>query len=288
MNLAIGTAQFGLDYGISNFSGKVKLDEVKKIIEFARSSEIDTIDTARDYGDSEESLGKCEISTFNVITKIGSIIGHEDKIKHWTELEVKSSIEKLRLKSLYGVLLHRPLELLSKNGDELYESVLNCKRDGLVKKIGVSVYSTHDLMKIVDRFDVDIIQLPINIINQEILKTEYLKVLKSKKIEIHARSCFLQGLLLMNYNEIPLKFKKWSNIFMDWHNWLKKNNINAVQGCLSFINSIDDIDKAVVGVQNLAQLKQLINYSKNKDIKSFPDLFSNDQNLIDPSKWSSL
>ena len=92
----------------------------------------------------------------------------------------------------------------------------------------------------------------------------------------------------MNYNEIPLKFKKWSNIFMDWHNWLKKNNINAVQGCLSFINSIDDIDKAVVGVQNLAQLKQLINYSKNKDIKSFPDLFSNDQNLIDPSKWSSL
>ena len=288
MNLAIGTAQFGLDYGISNFSGKVKLDEVKKIIEFARSSEIDTIDTARDYGDSEESLGKCEISTFNVITKIGSIIGHEDKIKHWTELEVKSSIEKLRLKSLYGVLLHRPLELLSKNGDELYESVLNCKRDRLVKKIGVSVYSTHDLMKIVDRFDVDIIQLPINIINQEILKTEYLKVLKSKKIEIHARSCFLQGLLLMNYNEIPLKFKKWSNIFMDWHNWLKKNNINAVQGCLSFINSIDDIDKAVVGVQNLAQLKQLINYSKNKDIKSFPDLFSNDQNLIDPSKWSSL
>ncbi len=288
MNLAIGTAQFGLDYGISNFSGKVKLDEVKKIIEFARSSEIDTIDTARDYGDSEESLGKCEISTFNVITKIGSIIGHEDKIKHWTELEVKSSIEKLRLKSLYGVLFHRPLELLSKDGDELYESVLNCKRDGLVKKIGVSVYSTHDLMKIVDRFDVDIIQLPINIINQEILKTEYLKVLKSKNIEIHARSCFLQGLLLMNYNEIPLKFKKWSNIFMDWHNWLKKNNINAVQGCLSFINSIDDIDKAVVGVQNLAQLKQLINYSKNKDIKSFPDLFSNDPNLIDPSKWSSL
>ena len=288
MNLAIGTAQFGLDYGISNFSGKVKLDEVKKIIQFAQISGIDTIDTARDYGDSEESIGKCDISSFKVVTKIGSFEGHEDKISNWTEQEVKSSIKKLGLKTLYGVLLHRPLELLSENGDELYKSILNLKRDKLVKKIGVSVYSTHDLMKIVDRFDIDIVQLPVNIINQEILKTGFLKVLKGKNIEIHARSCFLQGLLLMKYDEIPLKFKKWSNIFMDWHNWLKKNNINAIQGCLSFINSIDDIDKVVVGTQNVAQLQQLVNYSKNRDIKSFPDLCCNDANLIDPSNWSSL
>ena len=288
MNLAIGTAQFGLDYGISNFSGKVKLDEVKKIIQLAQISGIDTIDTARDYGDSEESIGKCDISSFKVVTKIGSFEGHEDKISNWTEQEVKSSIKKLGLKTLYGVLLHRPLELLSENGDELYKSILNLKRDKLVKKIGVSVYSTHDLMKIVDRFDIDIVQLPVNIINQEILKTGFLKVLKGKNIEIHARSCFLQGLLLMKYDEIPLKFKKWSNIFMDWHNWLKENNINAIQGCLSFINSIDDIDKVVVGTQNVAQLQQLVNYSNNRDIKSFPDLCSNDTNLIDPFNWSSL
>ena len=76
-------------------------------------------------------------------------------------------------------------------------------------------------MKIVDRFDVDIIQLPINIINQEILKTEYLKSSQKQKIEIHARSCFL-GLLLMNYNEIPRNLKNGQIFLWIWHNWLKK------------------------------------------------------------------
>mgnify|MGYP001382230302 CR=1 FL=1 len=288
MNLAIGTAQFGLDYGISNFSGKVKLEEVKKIIRFAKISGIDTIDTARDYGDSEESIGKCDISSFKVVTKIGTITGHEDNIYNWSKQEVKSSLKKLGIEKMHGILLHRPLELLSKNGDELFKSISKIKRDKLVEKIGVSVYSIDDLINIVDKFDIDIVQLPINIINQEIINSGFLKVLKRKKIEIHARSCFLQGLLLLDYNEIPLKFKKWSNIFLDWHNWLKKNNINAVQGCLSFINSIDGIDKVIVGIENVSQLKELINYSNNKDIKNFPDLFSNDIDLIDPSNRSSL
>jgi aryl-alcohol dehydrogenase-like predicted oxidoreductase len=288
LNLAIGTAQFGLDYGISNFSGKVKLEEVKKIIRFAKISGIDTIDTARDYGDSEESIGKCDISSFKVVTKIGTITGYEDNIYNWSKQEVKSSLKKLGIEKMHGILLHRPLELLSKNGDELFKSISKIKRDKLVEKIGVSVYSIDDLINIVDKFDIDIVQLPINIINQEIINSGFLKVLKRKKIEIHARSCFLQGLLLLDYNEIPLKFKKWSNIFLDWHNWLKKNNINAVQGCLSFINSIDGIDKVIVGIENVSQLKELINYSNNKDIKNFPDLFSNDIDLIDPSNWSSL
>ena len=288
MNLAIGTAQFGLDYGISNFSGKVNLDEVREIIGFAQKSGITTIDTARDYGDSEESIGKCDVSCFKVVTKIGTILGHEDNISDWVELEIKSSIKKLRLQKIYGILLHRPQELLLKNGDELYKSILKLKRNRLVEKIGVSVYSINDLKNIVDRFNIDIIQLPINIINQEILHSGFLQELKSKNIEIHARSCFLQGLLLMNYNDIPLKFKKWSNIFLDWRHWLDENNINAVQGCLSFINSIDGIDKVVVGIENVNQLKELVNYSNTKGIKGFPNLSCNDVNLIDPSNWNSL
>ena len=288
MNLAIGTAQFGLDYGISNFSGKVNLDEAKEIIRFAQKSGINTIDTARDYGDSEESIGKCDVSSFNVVTKIGTILGHEDNISNWVELEIESSIKKLRLQKIYGILLHRPHELLLENGVELYESIIKLKGNRLVEKIGVSVYSMNDLMNIVDRFNIDIVQLPINIINQEILHSGFLQELKSKNIEIHARSCFLQGLLLMDYNDIPLKFKKWSNIFLDWRDWLDENNINAVQGCLSFINSIDVIDKVVVGVESVNQLKELVYYSNTKGIKTFPNLSCNDVNLIDPSNWNSL
>ena len=263
--------------------------KLKKLLDLLKKSGINTIDTARDYGDSEESIGKCDVSSFNVVTKIGTILGNEDNISNWVELEIESSIKKLRLQKIYGILLHRPHELLLENGDVLYESIMKLKENRLVEKIGVSVYSINDLMNIVDRFNIDIVQLPINIINQEILHSGFLQELKSKNIEIHARSCFLQGLLLMDFNDIPLKFKKWSNIFLDWRDWLDENNINAVQGCLSFINSIDGIDKVVVGVENVNQLKELVDYSNTtKGIKTFPNLSCNDVNLIDPSNWNSL
>ncbi len=288
MNLAIGTAQFGLDYGISNSAGKVKLPEIKKIIKLATDSGIDTIDTAMAYGDSEELLGKCNLENFKIITKIGAIQESENRIENWILDEVHLSLEKLKLNNIYGLLLHRPNELISKKGETLFYSIQNLKKLGLVKKIGISIYSTDELVSILDSYDIDIVQLPLNIFNREAINNDILKVLKSRNIEIHARSCFLQGLLLMEQKNIPIKFKKWSNLFIDWHEWLIKNDISPVQGCLSFLNSINEIDKVIVGVENVKQLQELINYSSVQGITEFPNLICNDQQLIDPSNWKDL
>ena len=288
MNLAIGTAQFGLDYGISNSAGKVKLPEIKKIIKLATDSGIDTIDTAMAYGDSEELLGKCNLENFKIITKIGAIQESENRIENWILDEVHLSLEKLKLNNIYGLLLHRPNELISKKGETLFYSIQNLKKLGLVKKIGISIYSTDELVSILDSYDIDIVQLPLNIFNREAINNDILKVLKSRNIEIHARSCFLQGLLLMEQKNIPIKFKKWSNLFIDWHEWLIKNDISPVQGCLSFLNSINEIDKVIVGVENVKQLQELINYSSVQGITEFPNLICNDQQLINPSNWKDL
>ena len=288
MNLAIGTAQFGLDYGISNSAGKVKIPEIKKIIKLATDSGIDTIDTAMAYGDSEELLGKCNLENFKIITKIGAIQESENRIENWILDEVHLSLEKLKLNNIYGLLLHRPNELISKKGETLFYSIQNLKKLGLVKKIGISIYSTDELVSILDSYDIDIVQLPLNIFNREAINNDILKVLKSRNIEIHARSCFLQGLLLMEQKNIPIKFKKWSNLFIDWHEWLIKNDISPVQGCLSFLNSINEIDKVIVGVENVKQLQELINYSSVQGITEFPNLICNDQQLINPSNWKDL
>ena len=288
MNLAIGTAQFGLDYGISNSAGKVKLPEIKKIIKLASDSGIDTIDTAMAYGDSEELLGKCSLENFKIITKIGAIQESENRIENWILDEVHLSLEKLKLNNIYGLLLHRPNELISKKGETLFYSIQNLKKLGLVKKIGISIYSTDELVSILDSYDIDIVQLPLNIFNREAINNDILKVLKSRDIEIHARSCFLQGLLLMEQKNIPIKFKKWSNLFIDWHEWLIKNDISPAQGCLSFLNSINEIDKVIVGVENVKQLQELINYSSVQSITEFPNLICNDQQLINPSNWKDL
>ncbi len=288
MNLAIGTAQFGLDYGISNSAGKVKLPEIKKIIKLASDSGIDTIDTAMAYGDSEELLGKCSLENFKIITKIGAIQESENRIENWILDEVHLSLKKLKLNNIYGLLLHRPNELISKKGETLFYSIQNLKKLGLVKKIGISIYSTDELVSILDSYDIDIVQLPLNIFNREAINNDILKVLKSRDIEIHARSCFLQGLLLMEQKNIPIKFKKWSNLFIDWHEWLIKNDISPAQGCLSFLNSINEIDKVIVGVENVKQLQELINYSSVQSITEFPNLICNDEQLINPSNWKDL
>ena len=288
MNLAIGTAQFGLDYGISNSAGKVKLPEIKKIIKLASDSGIDTIDTAMAYGDSEELLGKCSLENFKIITKIGAIQESENRIENWILDEVHLSLKKLKLNNIYGLLLHRPNELISKKGETLFYSIQNLKKLGLVKKIGISIYSTDELVSILDSYDIDIVQLPLNIFNREAINNDILKILKSRDIEIHARSCFLQGLLLMEQKNIPIKFKKWSNLFIDWHEWLIKNDISPAQGCLSFLNSINEIDKVIVGVENVKQLQELINYSSVQSITEFPNLICNDEQLINPSNWKDL
>ena len=70
MRIALGTAQFGMDYGIANTKGQVTRSEVKEIIQLAESRGIDTIDTAIVYGESEACLGDAGVQGFKVITKL--------------------------------------------------------------------------------------------------------------------------------------------------------------------------------------------------------------------------
>lgn len=286
MKLGLGTAQFGSQYGINNKSKPIDASDSKAILEYLNTKKIDTIDTAASYPDSERILGVNDLSKFKIITKIPSTlqtsVGIERTIRNYIEL----SLHNMNLSSIYGVLLHFPEEILHSNGKDILSTLHRLKSDGIIKKIGISIYSPKIIGQILDRFTFDLIQAPLNVFDNRLIKTGWAKKLKELNIEIHVRSCFLQGLLLMKIEDIPPGFKKWTPLFKFWSNWLDSNCLNAYDVCIHHLLMFKEIDKIIVGIDNISQLKQLVSsYENNLDI-SIPDFSSEDEELINPAKWS--
>jgi aryl-alcohol dehydrogenase-like predicted oxidoreductase len=286
MKLALGTVQFGLDYGVANTIGQVDKNEIKKILTFAKQEGIDTLDTAIGYGDSEKYLGHAGIDGWNVITKLPEIKAEHSDIDFWVNSQINNSLLHLNVLSVSGILLHRPLQLLEKNGLRLWSSLEDLKERGIVKKIGFSVYGPDDLDKLWKAgFLPDIVQAPYNIFDQRLKDSGWLSKLNDNKVEVHTRSVFLQGLLLMSSDKRPKYFSKWNNIFDEWDLWLKTNNISGLEVALNFVLSEDLIDKIIVGVDSKIQLSEVISASKNYTLGVPKILNTTDDILINPSLW---
>jgi len=287
MRLALGTAQFGMSYGINNVIGQVSEKNAKSILEYAASVGINTIDTAIAYGESEKSLGRAGVAAFNIITKIPEIPDITDDVECWIKGAVNGSLTRLHVNYLDGVMLHRPGQLFGVHGEKIIRSLQGLKSEGIIKKIGVSVYSPDEFQPLFSLYDFDIVQCPFNLVDRRLVTSGWIKKLKQKGVEIHTRSSFLQGLLLMRRDEIPIKFYEWNTLWEVWLNWLQKNEISAIQACISYNLSFPEIDQVIVGVDTKSQLEQIINGINGATIESFPDIGSNDIELINPTKWSN-
>ena len=285
--LAIGTVQFGLDYGISNSSGKTTLEQVRKILEVARRYGVSYLDTAHLYGDSEDVIGRVNISRdFSVVTKTpyfnNDLISDVDAKK--LELVFRESCEKLG-QSPYGLLIHNGNDLLKPGGEKLFDVLQKIKSERLVKKIGVSVYSPAQCKSIFDIFGLDLVQLPLSIYDQRFINTGMVDFLRMKNTEIHARSVFLQGLLLMQ--DLPEKFKKLHKLHNKFHNLCGNIGRTALEIALMFVVNMDQIDKVVVGVNTADQLLQILEV-RDTDVSgiSLAEFAVDDENIVDPSKWA--
>jgi len=288
LKLALGTVQFGLSYGIANQAGQVSRTEAKKMLEFAVSQGLDTIDTAIAYGDSEACLGEIGVQSLKVITKLPPIPSVCDDINRWVSQHISESMGRLGSKELYGLMLHRSTDLIGEYGQQLYNAMQNLKEDRLVRKIGVSIYSPVELDAISSQFAVDIVQAPFNVADQRLLTTGWLDRLNNEGIELHTRSSFLQGLLLMPREEIPEKFSRWNPLWDRWDGWLREFNLSAAKVCLDFVHSFEKIDRIVIGAENLSQLQQLVTFASEPSKMEFPAMMCNDEMLINPANWPSL
>jgi len=288
LKLALGTVQFGLPYGIANQQGKVPYHEVEDILQKAKSSGFDMLDTAISYGDSETCLGKIGIEEWMVVSKLPAVPDRCGDIFEWAKDSVNKSLEKLNTKSLHGLLLHRPQQLLEHNGELLFDALLKMKNRGLVQKIGISIYDPLELDNLCDRFDFDIVQAPFNIFDRRMIDSGWMNRLNEKKIEMHIRSVFLQGLLLMEPGSRPRKFDRWSTQWVHYDAWLEHNNLTSLQACLRYVLSFEKISKVVVGVDSKTQLQEILEAAKGS-IPPLPDTFViKDQQLLNPACWGLL
>lgn len=289
VKLALGTVQFGLSYGIANQSGQVTSEEAHRILTLASDNGIDVIDTAIAYGDSERILGELGVDSFRIVTKLPIVPQGLTNVDAWIDHQIKGSLARLGGDSVYGLLLHRSENLLGNRGKQVIESLGRLKSSGLVQKIGVSIYDPSELDLVTQVTSIDIVQAPLSLVDRRLVSSGWLTRLSKLGVEVHTRSTFLQGLLLMSRCEIPQKFERWSKIWDAWHAGLNKHQTTPAAICLGYPLSLSEIDRVVVGVDTAQQLKDLIEITmKPTAVNDWSMLESQDEQLVNPFRWSSL
>lgn len=283
--IAIGTAQFGLPYGIANATGQIPLTEGKAIIALGQSVGIHTIDTAIAYGNSETTLGELGVSEWRVITKLPEMPVYSNSTADWVQTQLGNSLERLRIKSVHGLLLHRPAQLLEPDGKALYRALVAERERGRVSKIGISVYGPEELEQLPTSMTFDIVQAPFNIFDNRMTRSGWIRRLQDAGCELHVRSIFLQGLLLMQRSARPAYFSRWSPLWREWEDWLQDINLTPLEACVRYALHTVGIDKVVVGVDSAAHLADLLAAAEGEMPVPPASLRTDDSSLLNPALW---
>ncbi len=270
--IGLGTVQFGTSYGISNTQGQTSPEEVTEILDYARKEGIDLLDTAAAYGISEEILGNNNLTGFNIVSKF---MAPENNQKISKQLE--SSLDLLKISSLYGYMAHRPQDVLLHSHQ--WEELRDLKRNNLIQKIGFSFNEPYEIDEVLLKGWIpDIVQVPFNYFDNRF--SQQLVRLKSTGCEVHTRSAFLQGLFFMQPDSLPQYFDIVKPSIKD----LQKNGEKLAGMLLKYCLQQDFIDKVIVGVNNKNQLISNLNFTNSEE--SLPEFSLKIPNkILMPSKW---
>jgi len=283
MKLMIGSAQFGLDYGIA-CGKRVPEAEALDILSFAYNNGVCWIDTASSYNVAESVIGKSSCKEyFNIVTKIYLDAGRIPP--EMMEKIILNSLHKLGVKSIYGLVIHDPNDFISDRGKKVFSNLCAFKDRGLVKKIGASVSTPDQAENIIDRFDIDIVQIPNNILDNRFAKKGTIKLLKDRGIEVHARSIFLQGLLLMNPNGIDKYFDNITDRLYEIKKFAEDNTISVRRMAIQHAKDLKEIDRVIVGVDNLIQFKEVLIDFETDQKTEFKEFYIDDESILNPSMW---
>lgn len=286
MKLGLGAVQFGLAYGVSNSAGCTPQDEVGKILALAAQNGIDLVDTAPGYGDSEAALGQAGAAAkrFRVVTKTPGF-GAEPNADH-LERTLHASLGRLQLDSVYGLLVHNADDLIGPGGELLMARMAAMKAAGLVEKIGASVYHAGQIDALLAHCEIDLIQLPLSLLDQRLLHSGHLARLKQRGVEIHARSIFLQGLLLMAPASLPPFFAPIRDHLQACRDRFEALGVTPLEAALAWVRSVADIDIALCGVNDSAQLQDICRAAAGKAALGDAERFAvRAHGFLNPANW---
>lgn len=279
MKIALGTAQFGLDYGITNARGQVSPDVVGELLSMSAAEGVRVLDTAIVYGESEKVLGQFDLSEFDVISKIPSLKHVKQTL---TEL-CQESLETLNIDILYGLLMHDENDVCN----EHLASIHDLKKQGLVGKVGASFYTPEKAIIAIETGMLDLIQIPANQLDSRFEQAGVYHIAQRYDVEVHVRSIFIQGLLAVDAPERPERFKEHSDL-LRFDNRAKELGLSPLELALEYVSKKSYVAKGVIGCTSCVQLEQIISAYRRAErlgTDSRSLLASNDDILLNPSRW---
>lgn len=283
VQLGLGTAQLGLDYGIANRAGRPDRATAAAILERAHRAGVRCIDTAPAYGTAEAVLGELlpAAGTWRLVTKTtgGAVPGDLGRA-------LAASLQRLRRSTIAGLLVHDRRDLLGPAGDRLWAELCQLRDAGLVERIGVSVYHPDEVRTLLARYPLELVQLPLSVFDQRARSSGVLAALAAAGVEVHVRSVFLQGLLLMDPDRLPAALAAARPRLGTFAARARELGLSPLQAALGFVAGIAGVAVAICGVEAPAQLDELVAALATRiEPEVFADLATDDLGVVDPSTW---
>ena len=282
--LVLGTVQFGVDYGISNTTGKVGLDAAQAILAAADLAGIDRVDTAAAYGDSETVLADLlvDFPAIRVVTKAPRL----------ADGGVEAVLARARLSAerfdgrLDALLLHSATDLAGAEGDRLWTGLTALKEEGLIPRLGFSAYADDAPLMLVQRYSPDVVQIAANVFDQRLTADGTVAAMSDAGAEVHVRSVFLQGLVFLDPEALPSKLASAGPTLLAFHKAVAEVGSSPVSACLDHILNVDGAARLVIGVTRpdelTANLECLVEPSPGLDYSPFA---IDDRMILDPWRW---
>jgi aryl-alcohol dehydrogenase-like predicted oxidoreductase len=287
-NVILGTAQLGLDYGVSNESGLMNSKEAHALLEAAHRSGVSILDTAQAYGGSETLIGQHANSIFRVQTKVGPFSSKEPNWSAWLEEKVASSQLKLGNQDLNTVFFHDTSQLVGEESKIARDAVINLLSKQSDIEFGASLYDPSEWEAIKKFEEISVYQLPYSLFDRRFETTGVLEEMTQMGKKVQARSIFLQGLLLMNLQDVPKYFYPWRTKLREFHEFCKDAGILPVGAAAAFVLQNPSFDGVVIGFHSKNQLIELISQlsiARSATLK-FPSFENLSLNVLDPRKWT--
>lgn len=277
MRLGLGTAQFGLAYGVSNTRGQISPANAAAILERAAQAGIAVLDTAANYGEAENILTTLDTVPFRIVTKTASVKDGVEAVV----ARAHRSAESLKADTL---LVHAAADL---EEPALWPALQRLKAEGIFSRIGISAYVADDPAALVARFKPDVMQLPFSLLDQRLLRDGSLARLADEGVEIHARSLFLQGLLLMPPQALPDHLKTAAPHMAALRARLTEAGCSVLSAALGFVLGRQEVKIGLVGVTSLPELEEILGAAT----RPLPALDWNacaldDARILTPSLWN--
>lgn len=290
--LVLGTAQMGMPYGIANSLGQPTSGEVKAMLLIAFEHGITEFDTAQAYGKSEQILGENLYDLglsqhVKIITKLDPKLNHLDK--EVLSRAIDASLKRLKISRLFGLMLHKEesFELVNQGLGEILSSFVE---DGRVDRIGISIYIPEKALKALVNETIDIIQIPTNLLDQRFFMAGVFDSAMQLNKQVYIRSPFLQGLIMMDKEKLPLRLQYADQILTKLENLSRHFKLDKKTMALIYLRDKYKQAKILFGAESKEQVRQNCNCWNREIPENFlgivDETFKNvEETIVNPLCW---